>query len=342
MDKRERWVQGVLAVLLVVGLVWSYLLTHPSTAGKGRGPSAVNLWTVPLEEVTGLEFREGTFSVTLGASPGEEKDKPDVWVEVSGGPPKAQSQRAGKAPTPEADAPAAFKGNATAQGSLRSFANALAVRDLGPLSGMDAEALGLKEQKDWLEVKRGQDDPPLKLVLGRITYGGANRYVLASTDERVYLMRNAEFSRLVQARGTMMDRQLLDMGLKAVRRMEVVLGAARQVYRKDPEAELWRDAGDGEQDGKVNALLRALFGLQAKEYLSPEEGERRRAALGPDTLTLKLWDSLQDGRERQISLGAVGKKDAWAESSHTGKPVAVEPAKAAGLMKAAQALFAGT
>jgi hypothetical protein len=243
---------------------------------------------------------------------------------------------------PEAPEPehSAFRGNATALQTLELFAALSATRDLGRLDALEADQFGLPAKDAFLELER-TGAPPLRLELGRATFGEAGRYAHNLTDGRVYLLRAPDLRRLSSARGSLMDRELLGIKPEDVVRIELQAGRAGRTLHRLAEPNQWGaapDSGAAVADGAV--LMTALQSLKALRYGAADGGSEVPA--GAPALEVRLfrtggaepaaWLRLFEGEGQTLTV----------VSSYTQRPVQVARPAAAPVLEKARALLRGT
>lgn len=264
---------AVLGVLLAASLLWAYMLTH--LAGGGPvGDSSLTIWNVPPQQITRLDYRNGETRVVVRPDWSEGADTPYIWVETRR--PRSRPGRGKRpaAPAEPATETAAFKGNEFALSSLRHFAAAPALRAIGLYDELDAGEFGFPAPEHYLEIARVGERPPLRLELGRNTFGKANQYAHFTGNGRVYLMRSAEFRRLAQARARMLDRELLAIKPTEAARIELRAGGLRKSFFRLAAEGQWGQSPEDERSIEaVTAFLAALSRLKVLSYTPPEENE---------------------------------------------------------------------
>ena len=317
---------GVLAILLAGSLLWAYLLAHPPGGTAPAGKSKVTLWEVPLADISSLEYREGNSRVTLSLDWSGGGEHPYLWLETSvplPGPGPGKKPDSEKKGGNQSIAKAAFKGNAQARASLDFFAAATVLRTIGDLKSLEATEFGLPAPEAYLELKRAGERPPLRLELGRSTFGNGNRYDHSSLDGRVYLMRQIELRKLARARTSMMDRDLFPFRPTRATEMLLAMGAGRKSFVRAKPGDPWREDGEDAEDGaeneRVPAFLISLERMKVLDYQPGGEGrhlDERQVLLevrlrpegnGGEEAWLKIFQS--EGA-KMTSLSSHGKKPA--------------------------------
>lgn len=338
----------VLAVLAAAAAVWAYLVTHPLGGAATSADGGVRVWDVPVQSVTALRYQDGVTKTVLTPDWAAGAAAPYIWVEADSpghraAPPKPKPPGKEKVPPqPESFEPEhdAFRGNATAQQTLEQFAALSATRDLGRLESLDAARFGLPNPEASLELER-KGEPALKLELGRVSFGNTGRYAHSLANGHVYLLRAPELRRLSTARGTLMDRELLDIKPEDVARVELQAGGASRTLHRLAEPNQWGvapDAGAAVADASV--LMSSLQSLRALRYGAADGGSEVPA--GTPALEVRLFRAGSTEPAAWLRLYAGEGQTVTVVSSYTRRPVQVPRTAAGPVLEKARMLLRGT
>lgn len=325
---------AILAVLVAAAALWAYGVTHPGAGGGPAGHASVPVWEVPLRSVQSLAFSEGAVNAELEPRWQPGADAPYVWVTAKG--PAAHGAPATQAPGTETAQ--AFKGNAAAGATLKAFASLTALRDLGRLTDLDAPALGLEAPKGTLTLTR-DGGAPLKLELGRATFGDTGRYAHRPDTDHVFLLRATELRRLAAGQAALMDRRLLDTELTDATRVTVTVEGQSRTFHRLADPQSWGlEPGASQPVRDVTGVLTALERAVVTAY-------RPQAAEGaqPGAAALEVRWFAGDAAEplAWVRVYLEGKDTAWAVSSHTRNPVELAFKGAQTLVNKARPLVKG-
>jgi hypothetical protein len=334
------WGRWVPALLLAASLVWAYRVAHPPAQRPSVGRQAVTVWEVPLDQVKRLSYRAQEQEVTLSPEGEAAGAGPYLWIETRGGMARPPPAQRGKSPPPVPLPPAAFKGSQAAVELLRSFATLKASRDLGPLAGLEGAVFGLPAPDNRIELDLRSGEAPLRLELGRTSYGGAQRYVHASRDGRLYLVQEGLLRRLSQAPGALMDRELLDWpkeDQERPARLEVRKGGLHKTFFRLAEGGGWSETPEGGAvDADVAGLLATAQRLKVLRY-DPEGTE-----LPAPLLELRLSGGPDDREEASLRIHPGDETNLRAVSSYTRRAVLLPRRGTESLFQQAEKLLGGT
>ncbi len=317
---------GILAALVVAAALWAYFVAHPLGGAVPSGPAVVRVWDVPLTAVTSLTFRDGAVQAKLEARPQEAGATPYLWVEaeIPTRPPPPMRPPPGKAappPPPPTRETVSFRGNATALQVLRAFATLAAERDLGALAALDAKTFGLPSQDAYLELQR-QGAGPLRLELGRATYGEAGRYAHNPANDHLYLLRAQELRQLATAPGSLMDPNLLGLRTEQAQRIELVAGGSTRTFHRLAAPGQWGSSAEAkEPTAELPPLLALLDSLRVLRYRGKADAAATTAA-GAPALEVRLFRGAAPEPDAWLRLFPLGATPAaTGVSSYTQAPV---------------------
>lgn len=332
---------AALAVGVLAVAVWAYFVTHPLGGGAPEGQRMVPVWDVPAATVTALEYASPTSDLKLDidwAGP----DAPYLWFTATTHPkapppPKPPpGRKAGEMPPPPPPVTTAFKGNAGARHALEEAAGLRALRDLGRMDALKPATFGLDAPDTTLVLTRKEGEP-LRLELGRSTYGNGGRYAHNPADGHVYLLRAQELRAFAGAPGALMDRDLLGLHTKDAARIVLAqAGLERTLYRLEEPGQ-WGPAPDATAaDEDMSALAALLDRLRVARYDPAAEAD---PALKSPALEVRVYPG-GGGEPERLTLAAPQGNRALAQSTHTRRPVEVPAAavkqvleKAGGLLR---------
>jgi Domain of unknown function (DUF4340) len=336
---------AILAAAVLAAALWAYFVAHPLGGGAPSGRSSVRVWDVPERQAASVTYRDGPVQVTLQSRWEAGADKPYVWVlsqltKVAHPTPAKPGQKAPPAgPAEQAEVSTeAFKGNAAAEQALKGFASLTAERDLGKLASLDAKSLGFPAKDASLQLTPA-GKPPLKLELGRLTFGDAGRYAHNPADDRVYLLPAQQLRRLVTARVTFVDRELLAFLPEQAERMELRAGGLQRTFHRLAKAGQWGATADAARpDPSAAVLATALPQLKVLRY----RPESEPAPASPPALEVHLFRSGGGVEETWLRLYDGQGATATAVSSYTQRPVEVSGPIVKQLLEKARAALHGT
>lgn len=335
---------AILAVLVLGAAAWAYFVAHPLGGGAPAGRGTVTVWQVPASEVSAVTFRDGPSRVTLRPRPAKGVHAATVWVQTgpSGAPAAASPSPTASGKAPPKPLPAEeFRGNAAARQALDSLTTLTAVRDLGRLAALDGKAFGFPGPGGFIELQR-HGGTPLKLELGRETYGSTGRYAHDPTDGHVYLLPLLTLQRLAVATSVLMDRDLLSLQPEQAERVELrTVAGSRTLYHLSGAGRWGSSAQAAAADPDAGALVTDLQRLRVQRYRL--QGEAPPA--GPPALEVRLFAS-SGGEERTptawLRFYAIEHNTAPAVSSYTERPVDLPAAVVRDVLKKAHRLLHGT
>jgi Domain of unknown function (DUF4340) len=352
---------GILAALVCAAALWAYFVAHP-LGGASSTQAVVRVWDVPLARVKALTFKDGTTQTQLEPRAGQEPAL--LWVNATTparvlppapppapskptpGKPAAGKAEPGKTPPPAPPVPpapaeesAAFRGNAAAQQLLRSLAALAAERDLGPLAKLEPAQFGLPGKDAFIELQR-TDGEPLRLELGRATFGDAGRYAHNPGNDHVYLLRSQELRQLASARGSLMDRDLLGFRTEQATRIELVAGSLARTFHKLAAPGQW---GTSAEASEAVAELPPVLGLLDSLRLVRYHDRGEAAPSGAPTLEVRLFKGEAKEPDGWLRLYLPeGNAAATGVSSYTREPVEVARLPVQQLLEKARGLLHGT
>lgn len=335
---------GILAALVLGAALWAYLVAHPLGGSAPSGSAAVKVWDVPLSAVTALTFRDGAVQARLEPKPTEGGEPPYVWVEseTPSRPPPPAPPAPGKAappPPPPARETVNFRGNAAALQLLRAYAALSAERDLGALSALDAKQFGLPGKDAYLEVQR-RGAEPLRLELGRATFGDAGRYAHNPATGHVYLLRALELRQLASGHASLMDRDLLGLKTEQAQRIELVVGGTPRTFHRLAAPGQWGPSPEATQPNpELPPLLGLLEGLRVLRYRGPAEA----APADAPALEVRLFRGAGTEPAAWLRLFPLaGTAQAMGLSSYTRAPVELARQPVQQVLEKARGLLRGT
>lgn len=348
----------ILALALTASLLWAYLVSHPTGNKGGTGSSSaapVEIWDVPLREVSRLTYNNGKSKLVIQSDWSAGGETPYLWVETQLPKPQPKKQkkagpkkRGKEAGADEGMVNSAFKGNAMALKLLQFFAKATALRSLGSLENLDREEFGIPGDNHSLEVGSPGRDTPLRMEVGRNSYGNSNRYVHSNRDGQVYLMADSEFRKLSQAQSILLDRELLRLKSKDITRIDIRVRSLQKSFWRMEMGD-WSDRpGTPEPDQGGNpahtvepmaAFSTSVHRLRVLSYLG--EPEEALAELGNPLLELHLYASPDEANPAWLKLYQGKGVNAVGVSSHTRKAVSLKRKLVDSLISKARELVRG-
>ena len=334
---------GILAALVLGAALWAYFVAHPLGGGAPSGPAAVKVWDVPLSAVTALTFRDGAVQARLEPKPAEGGGPPYVWVETESLtrplPPVPPAPGQPAPPPPPVRETVSFRGNAAALQLLRATATLSAERELGALSALDARQFGLPGKDAYLELQR-QGAEPLRLELGRATFGDAGRYAHNPANDRLYLLRALELRQLASGHASLMDRDLLGLKSEQAQRIELVVGGTPRTFHRLAAPGQW---GASPEATEPSAELPPLLGLLESLRVTRYRGRAEAAPAAAPALEVRLFRG--EGKEPAAWLRLfplAGTALAMGVSSHTRAPVELARQPVQQVLEKARGLLRGT
>lgn len=350
---------AILAALVLGAAVWAYLVVHPLGGGAPSGEGAVTVWQVPERQVSGVAYRDGATHVSLQPRWAPDATSPTIWVQVGPAPTSAAAKAGAKASDQaktankgaanaqakeaarNAPVPETFRGNATAQEALKRLATLTAERDLGRLAALDAKQFGFPAKDASLELTR-RGEAPLKLQLGRATYGGTGRYAHNPADDHLYLLPLFPLSRLSMAASSLMDRSMLGLQPDEAVRMELSMGDSSRTFHHLSGPGRWGSSAQAAAaDPDVGALAADIQRLHVLRYLPQNE----KLPAGLPALQVRFFTAKGKGEGKpQAWLRIYGSRgnSTTAVSSYTERPVELPTALVRPLLEKARSLLHST
>ncbi len=243
---------GIYSVLLAGGLGLAYWASLPKSDDSETkvsiisfDPASVKELAYVSEDITSKATRladDKKFWVTLSkVDPKQNKPKD----------PKETPKEGEKPPEPTPPAPPkveTFLANEQMEELLTSLNPLQALRVIGKIENEKmAEEFGLKDSAQAFVVTSGDPKAPKKLEIkiGKKSYGSANRFVLNTQDNKVYLVDEGPFEKLRKADFRLFERRIVAFAFEEITRALIKVGekekAILHTKRDDKGALQWSD-----------------------------------------------------------------------------------------------------
>ncbi|MBN2800980.1 MAG: DUF4340 domain-containing protein [Deltaproteobacteria bacterium] len=288
---------GILSVLLIAGLVGSYLSWTAEEFGHTRAEGEVALFHGAAGDLRQVHWTSDTLDLTLERRTDALGEYTWVTADRLG---EVGPEEEGQEEGPR-DRISTFKGNAKAEELWSALSPLVGQRELGATSAVALEPLGLLPPEATLQLQRSGGS--LELAVGGTTFGDAGRYV--ALDGKVFLVADSALRPLARGHQMLVERRLHPLKEEEAVRLTLSRGgqALRLVHqhRDDPKRATWALAEDPDRADEAAATwVSKLFRLRVQSYLGQEDpiGTRQPA------LELKI-----EGEERPWAVAIYPSPD---------------------------------
>ena len=328
---RSKPVSDVVVLNLKKGDVTSVTLTAPNLTAELVARSKDVQWVTVTRMV---EVRRATADGgTAGPLPAPQLAGTDggTATAVDAGPPPREKQVN------------AFRGNASAAGTLDKFAPLQALRDLGKLEGAALEPFGLAAPKQTLTVQAKGNTHTFEV--GEKPFGSSDCYLRRPSDGQVFIISGTIISDLENAPGRLMDRRLHAFKLLDVERVQVDTpqGPREMLQFKrvenDGKDAYWSDSSAPQAHNEMyQTWVQKVHRLYASKFLEPETTPKDTRPV----MTLTWWAGKDKLGQLDLQVtGDEGNPTYYARSENTLAWVELSKVSAGEVARDVKGLLAG-
>jgi len=247
-------------------VVWS----RGDKAGDSDVAQKVEVWSGSKDRVERIRYETPQRTVTLDAR-SDATGRYYVGVVDKDETPKPRPAPDAGAPPPEVTpgkrVTTRFIGVKEVGELAEKLAPLVAVRQIGPLAGGQAEAFGFDKPEGTLKVKLGGAEQTL--VIGATTPGGQERYAKREPGGMVYAVSGDLVQALTAAESRLLERELHGFPDTDVTRLRISKGGkTREAVTLSDKKGAWADAASpGKLDETLGNFLGKVGRLHVAEYV---------------------------------------------------------------------------